>query len=220
MRLRDLISTGERWEHHPAVPRLPPCRITRLLLTTALVLGFHGAIPAQAQESVISSPAAAGAPFDRTAWVSAPQRLRIPAIRVTSPVIPLGLQRDGSLQVPRDAHSSGWFAGGPRPGKVGPAVIAAHVHWDGRWAVFQHLEDLAYGDRILVDRRDGSTVTFRVTRVARYKKTHFPTQLVYGNIAHSGLRLITCDSFSVTRRAYLDNIVVFAVLVAPPTAHA
>jgi LPXTG-site transpeptidase (sortase) family protein len=98
---------------------------------------------------------------------------------------------------------------------LGPAVIAAHVHWNGRWGVFEHLADLNYGDRISIDRRDGSTVAYRVTRVSRFKKTSFPTNLVYGNINHVGLRLITCDGFSLSRHAYLDNVVVFAVLIPP-----
>jgi LPXTG-site transpeptidase (sortase) family protein len=130
-------------------------------------------------------------------------------------MMPLGLLRDGSLQVPPDAFTSGWFTGGPRPGRLGPAVIAAHVHWDGRWGVFEHLADLKYGDRINIDRRDGSTVAFRVTRVSVFKKSHFPTRLVYGNIDHVGLRLITCDGFSATQHAYLDNVVVFAMLIPP-----
>jgi LPXTG-site transpeptidase (sortase) family protein len=147
--------------------------------------------------------------------IAAPDRLRIPTLGVNSPMMRLGLQGDRSLQVPPNGYSSGWYAGGPRPGQIGPAVIAAHVHWDGRWAVFQHLAKLKYGDRIIVDRSDGSAAYFRVTRVARFKKTKFPTNLVYGNIGNAGLRLITCDRFNAARRAYMDNVVVFAVLVSP-----
>jgi LPXTG-site transpeptidase (sortase) family protein len=131
-------------------------------------------------------------------------------------MMPLGLRHDGSLQVPPDAFTSGWFTGGPRPGQLGPAVIAGHVHWDGRWGVFEHLASLKYGDRIVIERRDGSTVAFRVTRVSRFKKADFPTSLVYGNIDHAGLRLITCDGFSASGHAYLDNLVVFAMVI---TAH-
>jgi LPXTG-site transpeptidase (sortase) family protein len=127
----------------------------------------------------------------------------------------LALRNNGTLQVPPDGFTSGWFAGGPRPGELGPAVIAAHVHWDGRWGVFEHLGDLDYGDRIILDRGDHSSVVFRVTRVSRFNKANFPTSLVYGNIDHVGLRLITCDGFSASQHTYIDNVVVFAVLIAP-----
>jgi LPXTG-site transpeptidase (sortase) family protein len=135
-------------------------------------------------------------------------------------MMPLSLQRDGSLQVPPDRFRSGWYAGGPRPGELGPAVIAAHVHWDGRWGAFEHLADLDYGDRILVERGDHRVAVFRVTRVSTFKKSNFPTNLVYGNIDHAGLRLITCDGFSASKHAYVDNVVVFAVLVPPPPSAA
>jgi hypothetical protein len=56
---------------------------------------------------------------------------------------------------------------------------------------------------------------FRVTGVGQYRKDQFPTKLVYGNINHSGLRLITCGgTFNSQSGHYEDNLVVFADLVA------
>jgi hypothetical protein len=52
-----------------------------------------------------------------------------------------------------------------------------------------------------------------VTRVSRFTKSRFPTKLVYGDIKHRGLRLITCDGFDYSSHAYLENVVVFAMLV-------
>jgi hypothetical protein len=40
---------------------------------------------------------------------------------------------------------------------------------------------------------------------------------VYGNLDHAGLRVITCGgAFDHRARSYVDNIVVFADLVATP----
>lgn len=211
----------ERRAYEPAVPWRSVRRLSGALLLSAGVLltALPGAQPAVATAPRADSfPVPAADQRSPAPWVSAPKRLRIPRIGVNSSMMPLGLMRNGSLQVPPDAFTSGWFAGGPRPGQVGPAVIAGHVHWDGRWAVFERLSTLKYGDRIHVDRRDGSTVTFRVTRVGKYKKTAFPTRLVYGNLTYPGLRLITCDRFDYTRRAYMDNIVVFAVPIPPKSS--
>jgi sortase (surface protein transpeptidase) len=211
----------ERRASVPAIPWLPSRRLSgALLLSTAVLLtslpGVQSALATASQAESIAVPAAAQ--HSSVPRVSAPKRLRIPRIGVKSSMMPLGLMRDGSLQVPPDAFTSGWFAGGPRPGQVGPAVIAAHVHWDGRWAVFRRLSTVKFGDLIHVDRRDGTTVTFRVTRVGQYKKNAFPTQLVYGNLNYPGLRLITCDRFDYIRRAYMDNIVVFAVPIPPKSS--
>ena len=146
------------------------------------------------------------------AW---PQRIRIPAIGVSAPLVVLGLNKDHSLQVPVNAYSAGWFSGAPRPGKLGPAVIAAHVHWNGVDGAFANIDRLIASDRIVVVNTDGSHSVFEVTKVASYKKNQFPSALVYGNIDFAGLRLITCDGFDRKTHRYLDNLVVFARIAIP-----
>ena len=65
-----------------------------------------------------------------------------------------------------------------------------------------------------VDRADGSTARFVVLAVERYPKDAFPTERVYGDIDHAGLRLITCGgSFDRAAHGYRDNVVVYAGLV-------
>ena len=58
---------------------------------------------------------------------AAPVRLVIPAIGVATPLVRLGLEPGGGMAVPSDFGRAGWFAEGPAPGQVGPAVIAGHV---------------------------------------------------------------------------------------------
>jgi sortase (surface protein transpeptidase) len=143
--------------------------------------------------------------------VARPVRIAIPAIGVSAPVIPLGLNRDGTLEVPKRWDDAGWWTGGPEPGERGPAVIAGHVDSRTGPAVFFRLRELGRGDRIVVRRRDGSSVAFVVGRIAQYSKDHFPTARVYGRTAQPALRLITCSGeFDETSGHYLDNTVVFA----------
>ena len=145
---------------------------------------------------------------------SVPVRLRIAAIGVDSTLMELGLKSDGTMQVPPSGFPAGWFTGAPTPGELGPAIIAGHIDWNGP-GVFYDLHHLKAGDRIVVTRKDGSAPVFRVTRVAKFPKTQFPTNLVYGNIDHPGLRLITCGgTFNSQSGHYEDNIVVFADLVS------
>jgi LPXTG-site transpeptidase (sortase) family protein len=142
-----------------------------------------------------------------------PVRIRVPAIDVDAPLVRLGLTSAGALAVPAKAMTAGWYSGSPVPGRVGPAVIAGHVHWSGIPAVFAHLAELTTGDRIIVTRSDASTATFTVDRVATYPKTRFPTALVYGSLDVAGLRLITCGGFDPVARTYEANVIVFATLV-------
>jgi len=126
----------------------------------------------------------------------------------------LGLTTDGALEVPPTAFPAGWFTGGPTPGELGPAVIAGHIDWVTGPGVFLKLGDMKSGDLIEVTRSDRTEVVFRVTQVGQYPKDEFPTELVYGNINHAGLRLISCGgSYNRTVGHYEDNIVVFAILV-------
>jgi sortase (surface protein transpeptidase) len=142
---------------------------------------------------------------------SVPVGLAIPALGVTSAVIELGLEDDGSMEVPPGAYPAGWYDQSPTPGELGPAILAAHVDWGGKPGVFHAIRDLQPGDEVSVARQDGSIATFRVDRVDEYAKEAFPTDAVYGDLDHAGLRLITCGGdFDDDSGSYEDNVVVFA----------
>jgi len=146
--------------------------------------------------------------------VAPPRRIRIPAIGVSAPVIPLGLNRDRTLQVPKDSGDAGWYRPGPDPGEVGPAVIVGHVDSKTSPAIFYRLRELKPGNRILIRRADGSTARFRVNGLERWPKAEFPTHRVYGRTKGPVLRLVTCSgAFNSSTGHYVDNTIVFASLV-------
>ena len=163
---------------------------------------------ATSEPEPISSPGVPAMP------AADPVRLQIPSIGVDAALIDLGLQADGTLEVPPGGFPAGWYTGSPTPGELGPAIIAGHVDWAGQPGVFYDLRDLTPGDEIAINRQDGSTAAFRVTRIERFAKDRFPTEAVYGDLDHAGLRLITCGgAFDRQARSYVDNIVVFAELI-------
>ncbi len=144
---------------------------------------------------------------------SPPLRVRIPRLGVDNELVALTLLGDGTMEVPDDAATVGWFTGAPTPGSIGPAVLAGHVDWKGRAGAFARLATLVAGDEVRVERLDGSVAVFTVTTSGRYAKDRFPTDAVYGPIDHAGLRLITCGGeFDRATGHYRDNIVVWAVL--------
>jgi sortase (surface protein transpeptidase) len=170
--------------------------------------------PATAAESR-EPPDVAGFHSVRTYDQSArPVRLQIPAIAVSTPLVPLGRLPDGSIEVPKDWDTAGWYDGGPRPGQPGPAVILGHVDSRTGPAVFYRLRALRPGDIVRVGLADGRKLVFRVQRVERYPKDKFPTEAVYFPTLNRELRLITCGGeFDYASRSYRDNIVVYATLV-------
>ena len=164
------------------------------------------AAPAAPVESVPPPPAASP---------TAPVELTVPTIGVHSgPLLDLGIDPAGALEVPPDAATAGWFTLAPTPGSPGPAVIAGHVDYEGVPGVFHRLDELEPGDEVTVTRADGSTATFSTYLVERYTKVRFPTERVYGNTAGPELRLITCGgAFDSGTGHYQDNVVAYARLV-------
>jgi Sortase domain len=144
---------------------------------------------------------------------SPPVRLRIPAIGVDSSLGRLGLNSDGSIEVPADFNQAGWYDKGPAPGEVGPAVVLGHLDSFTGPAVFARLASLKAGAEVLIIRQDGTQLRFVVERVASFSTDAFPTDQVYGVTAGPALRLITCGgNFNVGRGRYSANVVAFATL--------
>lgn len=175
------------------------------------------AAPSAAGSRPVPGASATGLTTGPLMRTSPPTRISIPALKITEPVIGLGQRADGTMQVPDDARSVGWYTKAPTPGALGPAILAGHVDYHGRPGTFAHLARLKPGATVGIDRADGSTAMFAVTKVERHPKNEFPTDAVYGAIEHAGLRLITCGGdFDRTTGHYEDNIVVYATL---STAH-
>jgi sortase (surface protein transpeptidase) len=204
-------------------------RIRRGVVVLSLVVagaaGCGAGRPAAHAAPATSRPAAAPTrttqviDFPVGSWrrlpLSPPVRVEIPAIGVSSPLVRLGLNRDGTMQVPGDFQVAGWFTGGPQPGQLGPAVIAGHVDSRTGPAVFYRLRDLRPGDQIRVVRADHRVVRFQVESLASYPKQALPDEAVYGATTAPALRLITCaGTFDRSRHSYRDNLVVSAVRVA------
>lgn len=148
----------------------------------------------------------------------APVSIDIPAIGVSAPVIPLGLNADRTLQVPEDFGDAGWFTRGPEPGEPGAAVVVGHVDSQSGPAVFYRLRALRPGDVIKIQLRDRSTVRYLVTSRLAAPKNRFPTKLVYAQTKRPTLRLVTCDGqFDSSTGHYLDNYIVFATIARQRT---
>lgn len=140
--------------------------------------------------------------------------LEIRAIGLKVSLSALGLNADGTVQVPTDIHQPGWFRLGPSPGQAGSAVILGHVDSYRGPAVFFELRYLKAGDPIEVTLADGVTTHFVVTSVVMYSKGQFPDQEVYGSHGYSALQLVTCGgTFDRQTGHYRSNVVVYTSLV-------
>lgn len=181
---------------------------------TSLAVPRSGAEGAPRSLPAVPSPSVVGPTLAR----SLPVRLDIPAIGVHSSLRQLGLNADGTVEVPPlgcDSHA-GWYKYSPTPGQVGPAVILGHIDSAACGpAVFFNLGKLRQRDTASVTLADGTVAVFQIEKVVEYKKAEFPTLAVYGNTDRAALRLITCGgTFDPSARSYESNIVVYAALVS------
>jgi sortase (surface protein transpeptidase) len=178
---------------------------------TMLVVAFLagcGTATGRTPEPVAATPAAPPAAI-------APASVEVPRLGITSSLVPLGLNPDGTIAVPSldEPMQASWYSEGPAPGEVGPAVVLGHVDARGEPGIFHRLREVAEGDEITIGRADGTALRFVVTRVAQVAKAEFPTAEVYGPTAEPQLRLITCGgSFDRAAGHYRDNVIVFARL--------
>ncbi len=163
-----------------------------------------------------SAPLPVTAPTAAQLARSAPVRIEIPALRVSAPVMRLGVAASGAIQVPPLAHHdlAGWYDRSVTPGQRGSSVILGHVNSFTGTSVFFSIKTLRPGNRVSVLRANGSTAVFAVNGVQKIAKSVFPASEVYGNVSFPSLRLVTCGGpFDTATRQYLDNVVVYAHLI-------
>ncbi|MEU9858837.1 class F sortase [Streptomyces sp. NPDC047974] len=169
--------------------------------------------PARIVESAAPAPAATAAPVKPLAR-SLPVRVELPAAGVDARgVLELGLNADGTVEVPSVAQAEriGWYGKGVTPGETGPAVLIGHFDTERGPAVLKDVAKVRVGDPVTVTRADGTVAVFRVRELEQVDKDAFPTEKVYGNTRRPELRLITCGGELVDGHRP-DNIILYADL--------
>jgi hypothetical protein len=179
----------------------------------AAMAQVHAPQPGAAAAGVIG-PAGQGPSLPR----SVPVSVGIPAIGVNSGLLHLGLNPDGTIQVPSlyaRPNQAAWYKYSATPGQIGASVIEGHVDTRQGPAVFYRLGALRPGDRVNVRLADGILAIFRVTAVREYPKSDFPSTAIYGATGYAALHLITCGGvFDSASGHYLSTTVVFASLTS------
>jgi hypothetical protein len=181
----------------------------------------HAPQPAPSAAGTIG-PAGTGRPSAGSGRPSLPRSepvsIDIPAIGVQSNLLRLGLNPDGTIQVPplyAKPSQAGWYEYSPTPGQIGSSVIEGHIDTYQGPSVFFRLGALHPGNQVDVTLADGTVAIFKVTGVRSYPKTSWPWHVVFGSADYPALRLITCGgTFDYSTRQYLSNTVVFASLVS------
>jgi len=165
--------------------------------------------------SVLPPAAPKAEVFHRVTGPIVLSRLQIPSIGVDAVVGAVGLRADGSMDVPDNLWTSSWWAGGPRPGQPGNAVIAGH-RGVGTPALFSHLERVQPGDWIYVSDEAGNELIYVVTRIASLDLSNSTRAAVFQTGPASQLVVVTCfGNYIASARTYDHRLVVFARPLLP-----
>jgi hypothetical protein len=144
-----------------------------------------------------------------------PTELTINDLSISQPVFAVGLEDDGSMEVP-DVEDVGWYLHGAVPGHPGATVLVAHVYWAGTPGPFHQLGKLEPGARIDVGVED-TVHSYVVVERTMYDKDALPRSL-WRNSGPETLVLITCGGdFDRSTSRYKQDIVVYAVPIAEAT---
>jgi sortase (surface protein transpeptidase) len=146
-----------------------------------------------------------------------PQRVDIPSMGITAPVVLRGLDATGAIDPPpyATADAVGWYGDGAHPGAAGAALMVGHVDTKTKPAVFYDLSAARPGEKVRVTRKDGSVAEFTIDDIQVFDRGRFDPKKVYGprKEGRAELRLITCGgTFDRATRAYTANVVVSAYL--------
>lgn len=142
-----------------------------------------------------------------------PVRIVIPAISAAASIIPVGIEKEGVMQVP-PAQKAGWYKLGPVPGASGPSVIVGHVYFNHERDVFYNLKRLQPGDEIQVYDGSGDVAVFVVDSKEEVLKNQLPTEKIWNETSDPVIRLVTCGgTFDPVTRHFLSNVIVYGHLV-------
>ena len=144
---------------------------------------------------------------------SSPRSIVIGDLKLDTPVVAVGLEDDGQLEIP-DETEVGWYQYGSAPGLPGATVLAAHVSWNRTIGPFHDIGNLEPGAEVDVVADDGSIRVYQVVERALYDKDELPLDRIWTTTGDETLVLITCGgSYNADIRRYRQNIVIYAVPV-------
>ena len=146
-----------------------------------------------------------------------PKKLKIASINVDAFLQNVGVDQNKSVAVPNNVHMGGWFVDSVRPGEKGLSIIDGH--YDGRVqteAIFKDLDKVRPDDRIVVEFGNGSTKTFRVSKVTTTTIAEAASVLFSQDPqATNQLNLITCGGTYLRDAKTYDKRVIVSAQLTP-----
>lgn len=146
-----------------------------------------------------------------------PRALYIDKLKIAARILPMSVNKDGSVQSPKNIYDSGWYTGSVKPGEVGAQFIDGHASGPTREGLFAYLDKLGVGDTLQIEKGDGTRLTYKVVHTEVVPLDGFDMKkalLPYGKTLR-GLNLMTCTGKWVNgKNTYDHRVMVYTEQVA------
>lgn len=144
-----------------------------------------------------------------------PRFITIPSQDQKARILPMGTEPNGQLTSPNNIYDIGWYTGSSLPGQPGAMLVDGHKSsWKANGTFFG-LKKLEPGDKVSVERGDGTLFTYRVVKsqIFDHDKVDMVSALKSVDPTRPGLNLITCEGGVIPGTSKFDKrIIVYAVL--------
>ncbi len=151
---------------------------------------------------------------------SEPISIEIKSIKLNVSITPVGIEKDGSMEVPKDFYKVGWLKTSSKLGQKGNLVLSGHYDTPtGTPAVFDYLQNIKQGDIVKITTQlQSGLIDFREYRVTEIyladPNNNDHVKEVYKNTEHPTITIITCNGiWNPVKHEYSHRVVVKGELV-------
>lgn len=144
-----------------------------------------------------------------------PRVIHIPRIDVRARVYPVQASLNGEPLPAPNIYDVGWFGEGVVPGSAGAALFNGSSSGPTKHGVFSGLSNLSVGDEIIVERGDGTELTFTVISSKGYDsdKVDMKAAVQPAIAGKPGLNLLTdIGRFNVRTNTFEQRLLIRSVL--------
>lgn len=121
-----------------------------------------------------------------------PVILRFPRRNIEAPIVPVGINDFGEMEVINDSVHVSWYQFGHIPGGDGNAILSSHLDWKGKYGPLADLKRYPKGEILEIEFKDGSIKKFKLEQSNTYPVNFVPDSLMNVN-GEERTTLITCS---------------------------
>ncbi len=141
-----------------------------------------------------------------------PKTLRIPKLGLEARIRRVGVSLNGEPVAPSNIFDVGWFEASGKPGQPGSVLLNGNVVGPTKAGIFANIHELISGDQIILERGDGTKLTYKVIKKQEYSQLDMSAATNPIDLSKQGLNLMTTvNKYNGLGTESEKRVIVFAV---------